>query len=254
MGKTLKSGFILIIFFVCVFDPASCNYSDSDSLVEDCGDSVVIEGPLYCSNNSVVKDISTVVKGCNPSTVSCYSQSGGSYVHVVEVCSTGYICDNGSCVLSETTTTSTTTLTTTTLQETTTTMPDSCTDTDGGRYIDTQGTVSGYQGGNLYNYTDYCADGVTLIEYYCSNNSPYSEEYFCGYYNMLCSDGICYNYNPFTTTTSTTTTIIWPCDLPGDYPTCGEITLEEVVDFINLWAQGQATLSDVINLINAWAS
>ena len=56
-----------------------------------------------------------------------------------------------------------------------------------------------------------------------------------------------------TTTVTTTTTIIWPCDLPGDYPTCGEVTLEEVVDFINLWAQGQADLGDVVNLINAWA-
>ena len=56
-----------------------------------------------------------------------------------------------------------------------------------------------------------------------------------------------------TTTISTTTTIIWPCDLPGDYPTCGEVTLEEVVDFINLWAGGQADLGDVVNLINAWA-
>jgi len=56
-----------------------------------------------------------------------------------------------------------------------------------------------------------------------------------------------------TTTTVTTTTTIWPCDLPGDYPTCGEITLEEVVDFINLWVEGQAELGDVVNLINAWA-
>jgi len=63
-----------------------------------------------------------------------------------------------------------------------------------------------------------------------------------------------------TTTTSTTTTLgttttttIWPCDLPGDYPPCGEVTLEEVVDFILLWAQGQAELGDVVNLINAWA-
>jgi len=55
------------------------------------------------------------------------------------------------------------------------------------------------------------------------------------------------------TTTTTTTTTIWPCDLPGDYPTCGEVTLEEVVDFINLWAGGQADLGDVVNLINAWA-
>ncbi|RLI86885.1 MAG: hypothetical protein DRO76_03210 [Candidatus Altiarchaeales archaeon] len=44
------------------------------------------------------------------------------------------------------------------------------------------------------------------------------------------------------------------CELPGDYPPCGEVTLEEVVDFILLWAQGQAPLSEVVDLINAWAS
>ena len=44
------------------------------------------------------------------------------------------------------------------------------------------------------------------------------------------------------------------CDLSGDYPPCGEVTLSEVVDFINLWAQGQALIADVIDLINAWVS
>ena len=43
------------------------------------------------------------------------------------------------------------------------------------------------------------------------------------------------------------------CELPGDYPPCGEITLAEVIDFILLWAQGFAELEDVVNLINAWA-
>jgi len=43
------------------------------------------------------------------------------------------------------------------------------------------------------------------------------------------------------------------CELPGDYPPCGEVTLEEVVDFINLWSLSQADLGDVVNLINAWA-
>ena len=47
--------------------------------------------------------------------------------------------------------------------------------------------------------------------------------------------------------------IIVKCDLEGDYPPCGEITLGEVIDFINLWAEGEATLGDVIDLITAWA-
>lgn len=44
------------------------------------------------------------------------------------------------------------------------------------------------------------------------------------------------------------------CDLTGDYSPCSVITLSEVIDFINLWVQGQAKLSDVIALITAWAS
>lgn len=43
------------------------------------------------------------------------------------------------------------------------------------------------------------------------------------------------------------------CNLSGDHPPCGDVTLTEVIDFINLWTQGQASLADVINLINAWA-
>ena len=55
------------------------------------------------------------------------------------------------------------------------------------------------------------------------------------------------------TTTSSTTTTIETCPLAGDYPPCGEVTLSEVVDFINQWAEGEAGLSDVVNLINVWA-
>jgi len=44
------------------------------------------------------------------------------------------------------------------------------------------------------------------------------------------------------------------CPLLGDYPTCGEVSLAEVVDYITLWSQGQANLADVIDLITAWAA
>jgi hypothetical protein len=43
------------------------------------------------------------------------------------------------------------------------------------------------------------------------------------------------------------------CELPGDYPPCGEVTLGEVVNYILLWSEGQAELGDVVNLINTWA-
>jgi len=44
------------------------------------------------------------------------------------------------------------------------------------------------------------------------------------------------------------------CPLNGDFPPCGVVTLEEVIDFITLWSQGEALLDDVIDLIMAWAS
>jgi hypothetical protein len=54
-------------------------------------------------------------------------------------------------------------------------------------------------------------------------------------------------------TTSTSTTIPQECDLIGDYPPCDTVTLNEVIEGINKWANDQMTLSDVLQLINAWA-
>jgi len=54
------------------------------------------------------------------------------------------------------------------------------------------------------------------------------------------------------TTTSTTTTILSECELPGDYDPCGTVELSEVIDFITQWAAGNGELSDVIDLISAW--
>jgi len=44
------------------------------------------------------------------------------------------------------------------------------------------------------------------------------------------------------------------CSLPGDEAPCGTVTLNEVVDYIDMWAQGRAELGDVIDLIDAWSS
>jgi hypothetical protein len=55
-----------------------------------------------------------------------------------------------------------------------------------------------------------------------------------------------------TTSTSTTSTTI-PCAMPGNYPSCGDVTLYEVVSAINQWAVGSFDLGDVIDLINSWA-
>ncbi|MBN2251863.1 MAG: right-handed parallel beta-helix repeat-containing protein [Candidatus Altiarchaeota archaeon] len=56
-----------------------------------------------------------------------------------------------------------------------------------------------------------------------------------------------------TTGASTTTTTPDECELPGDNPPCGTVTLSEVVSYINEWSLGDASLGDVIALINAWA-
>lgn len=56
-----------------------------------------------------------------------------------------------------------------------------------------------------------------------------------------------------TTTGSTTTSTEASCSLAGDYSPCGEVSLSEVVAYINEWVENEAALSDVIALINAWA-
>jgi hypothetical protein len=56
------------------------------------------------------------------------------------------------------------------------------------------------------------------------------------------------------TTLTTTSTTLGNCTIAGDYPPCGEITLSEVITYINEWVIGEASLSDVVALINAWAT
>jgi parallel beta-helix repeat protein len=57
-----------------------------------------------------------------------------------------------------------------------------------------------------------------------------------------------------TTSSSTTSTTTADCALPGDYPPCDEISIQEIIDMINKWIAGTASLGEVIDLINAWAS
>jgi hypothetical protein len=42
------------------------------------------------------------------------------------------------------------------------------------------------------------------------------------------------------------------CPLKGDHPTCGVVTLQEVVSYIVRWVEGRAQLQDVIDLIDGW--
>ncbi len=68
------------------------------------------------------------------------------------------------------------------------TMPNSCSDTDGGYYPLTQGTASGYYNGNPYSNSDYCVDSGNVMEYYCSGNYEQSQQQSCG------TDGYSPNY------------------------------------------------------------
>ena len=57
-----------------------------------------------------------------------------------------------------------------------------------------------------------------------------------------------------TKTADVNITIQNPCNLKGDYPACDEITVQEITDYIVLWADGKAELADIISLINRWAT
>jgi hypothetical protein len=57
-----------------------------------------------------------------------------------------------------------------------------------------------------------------------------------------------------TTSSSTTTTLAnGTCVMPGNTAPCNAVTLSEVVLAINEWSAGNLTLANVIDLINSWA-
>lgn len=63
----------------------------------------------------------------------------------------------------------------------------------------------------------------------------------------------CYDNSTTTTTSSTTTTSLpGKCTMKGNEPPCDVISLDEIVDSINQWAQGSYTLKEVVDLINSW--
>jgi hypothetical protein len=92
-----------------------------------------------------------------------------------------------------------------------TTIPNSCSDTDGGYNGTVKGSLTGYNSGLPYTYTDYCSDSTTVREYYCVGTTPASSGLSClsiGY--LSCSNGVCTMTTTTTTlpnATTTTTTI-----------------------------------------------
>ncbi|MFH0978681.1 MAG: hypothetical protein V1837_05245 [Candidatus Woesearchaeota archaeon] len=68
------------------------------------------------------------------------------------------------------------------------TIPDSCSDTDGGNNIVILGTTSGIKNEASYSDTDYCVDSSNVFEYYCSGTQETSQQQSCG------TDGYGSNY------------------------------------------------------------
>ena len=63
------------------------------------------------------------------------------------------------------------------------------------------------------------------------------------------------NNIPTTTTTTATTTTTLPndqCTLQGDYPPCGKITVEEIINLVIDWRDGKESLMDLRQLLNAF--
>jgi hypothetical protein len=75
----------------------------------------------------------------------------------------------------------------------TTTIPNSCSDTDGGMIYTVKGTISGYYNSQPYSNTDYCSGSTgVLVEYYCSAGSSFNTAYNCvGNSTTSCVDGAC---------------------------------------------------------------
>ncbi|MCK5283236.1 MAG: hypothetical protein KAK00_07545 [Nanoarchaeota archaeon] len=138
-----------------------CDSNVTPEFKQDCDDSDGY-GSNYCLNSSVYKDYNN------------YYCSGGACDYsatpeLVEECTYG--CTAGECDG----------------------IPDSCSDTDYGMSIYTQGTVSGYLNETYYEDTDYCLNSTTLLEFYCSGDYEYDVPYPCPAGNLsgICVSGVC---------------------------------------------------------------
>ena len=113
-----------------------------------------------------------------------------------------------------------------------------------------------YSNGSMEYYYDFLRlGGISRTGYWAEFDSPVNgtvDISFTSDYSVSGSSG----YGGFNISgiSCTPTTVPDECELIGDCSPCGEVTLSEVVNIINLWSDGQAQLGDVIALINAWAS
>jgi hypothetical protein len=75
-------------------------------------------------------------------------------------------------------------------------IPDSCSDTDGGNYPFSFGTTSGYFSNLFYSHNDYCVDSSNIMEFFCSGVYENSSQQSCGtdgYSSNFCYSGDVYN-------------------------------------------------------------
>ena len=68
--------------------------------------------------------------------------------------------------------------------------PNSCTDTDGGIAFDKKGTVSGFNNGKPFSYTDYCMDSFGVMELFCDGTNREYQPFNCERGDK-CLDGAC---------------------------------------------------------------
>ncbi|HYD03543.1 MAG TPA: hypothetical protein VEC16_04545 [Alphaproteobacteria bacterium] len=72
------------------------------------------------------------------------------------------------------------------------TIPNSCTDSDGGIVLDVKGNVTGFASSNKYTHNDFCETSVILTEWYCSGTSPAAINTSCATNTTTtCSAGRC---------------------------------------------------------------
>jgi len=90
-------------------------------------------------------------------------------------------------------------------------IPNSCSDSDGGMIPETFGNVTGYLDNNYFSNSDYCVDSGNIAEYFCNGTSKQNQAQSCGtdnyvgndyclsgdvyrnYTDYSCGSGVCYS-------------------------------------------------------------
>lgn len=118
-------------------------------------------GADYCMNSSVYKDYTDHYCASG----ACGSTTTPEFVESCEYGCTGGVCNS---------------------------VPDSCSDTDGGFVVTMNGTIYGYYDEVSYNHMDFCVDSTTLVEFYCNGAYPANSTYPCNLnQTSTCVSGMC---------------------------------------------------------------